>query len=300
MLRRVAKRIIAELALRSGIATISRRANHDRILVLAYHNIVPTDEPAMGERTLHLSQKKFAEQLDAIGETHDVLPLSKAIEPQSRGRPGVVITFDDAYHGAMSAGVSELQRRGFGFTVFVAPGILGTWTWWDRLADPLDGTIPQSIREAALTACRGMADQVLARFGAGRGDLPESARIATAQELRVIARVPGVSIASHTWSHASLVALSPSQMEEELVRSRAWLADMPGSIPWLAYPYGRHNAAAEQSVREAGYEGAWRVSGGWMRRGQGQASRFALPRQNVAGSLETRMFRLMASGLVSG
>lgn len=73
-------RTIAEhgLAL-SGIPALSRKRRCGETLILAYHNIVPTGERAVGDRSLHLSQRAFAAQLDHLAATHDVVGLEDAI-----------------------------------------------------------------------------------------------------------------------------------------------------------------------------------------------------------------------------
>src|SRR4051794_21760900 len=91
----------------SGIAAQHRRRMRGRLLVLAYHNIVPDDAPAAGDLANHLPVSAFAAQLDALRTTHDIVPLADALTPASRraSRPRAAITFDDAYRGAVLHGV---------------------------------------------------------------------------------------------------------------------------------------------------------------------------------------------------
>jgi hypothetical protein len=74
-LRRYVKSTIEHGALWSGLPRIMRRKRRGDVLVLAYHNIVPTGQIVAGDRSLHLTQARFAEQLDALMRTHDVIPL---------------------------------------------------------------------------------------------------------------------------------------------------------------------------------------------------------------------------------
>ena len=128
----------------SGLTRLTRYAHRSRVLVLAYHNIVPNGETADGDWNLHLPQHEFALHLDTIGRTHDVVPLASIFDPPTRARPRVAITFDDAYAGALHAGLRELERRGMPSTIFVAPGLLGRVTWWDALAKPGIFLIPSA------------------------------------------------------------------------------------------------------------------------------------------------------------
>ena len=95
------KRLAEAAIVGSGVARLTRYAHRSRVLVLAYHNIVPNGETADGDWNLHLPQREFALHLDTIGRTHDVVPLASIFDPPTRARPRVAITFDDAYAGAL-------------------------------------------------------------------------------------------------------------------------------------------------------------------------------------------------------
>ena len=140
-MRRGLKHLVERGLVWSGAPRAALVSHRSRTLILAYHAIVPTDESPAGDASLHLPQAKFAAQLDALARTHDVVPLADALAPPlaSTTRPRVAVTFDDAYQGAVRAGVLELVRRGMPATIFVPPGLLGGQRfWWDVLA-PANG-----------------------------------------------------------------------------------------------------------------------------------------------------------------
>jgi peptidoglycan/xylan/chitin deacetylase (PgdA/CDA1 family) len=117
--------------------------------------------------------------------------------------------------------------------------------------------------------------------------------------IRRAASLPGISIASHTRTHPNLASLELEVLAEELAGSRAELQQMiPESRPWLAYPYGLCSPAVERAAADAGYEAAFRVTGGVLRGGDPLPSRFALPRLNIPAGLSLRGFRLRAAGLL--
>src|SRR5215471_660356 len=187
--------------LASGVPVLTRRAHRSRVLVLAYHNVVPAGEVAEGDGTLHLPQREFARQLDAIRRTHDVVPLASIFDPPAaRGRPRVVITFDDAYAGALDAGLRELASRDMPSTVFVAPGLLGGVTWWDALARH-DGTgLPEAVRNHALDELAGKGDAVMG-WAKSSGNFPgeprQRPRIARLDELKRAVAESRVMLGSH-------------------------------------------------------------------------------------------------------
>lgn len=299
-MKRVVKPVAERLLIASGIAAAKRRALHGKTLILAYHNIVPDGETARGDLSLHLPQRRFAEQLDRLASVGDVVPLSDVDAPNPRGRSRFVITFDDAYAGALTAGVAELKQRGLPATVFVAPALLGGTTWWDTLADPALGAVRPDLRDHALAEFAGRGTDVLAwasREATPLADAADLPKIGTIDDVRTSLAYDGLSIGSHTWSHANLSTLDGPALNHELRAPHEWLRAELGNryVPWISYPYGLRDGGVEQAARDAGYVGGLRVEGGWMR--QPSPSRFAVPRYNVPCGLSANGFVLRLSGI---
>jgi len=265
---------------------------------------VPDGAAATGDAPLHLPRARFAEQLDELCRSHEVLPLERVLEdgPRLHGRPRAVITFDDAYRGAVTAGVEELSRRGLPATIFVAPGLLGGGPfWWDVVAgSAAPPATTGAWREHAVHELEGRQDQVL-RW-AGETGLPSRgveahATAATEEELHAACRHAGITLGAHSWSHPNLARVAGAELERELHAPLAWLrARFPMTVPWMAYPYGIASAAAVRLAEAAGYHGAVLVDGGWVRPGGGD--RFRLPRLTIPAQLTGDGFLLRSSGLV--
>lgn len=301
-LRTILKRSIERTVCRSGLAGLARAYRGAGTLVLAYHNVVPEGGSGGGDRSLHLPQREFARQLDLVQRTHDVVPLSQLAAPPRGRRPRVVITFDDAYRGAVTAGVAELSRRGLPATIFVTPGFVGGRAfWWDSLSRPGEG-LPPELRDRGLTVLRGRDDEIrrwAAEQGVAAHEMASHQTGATEAELEAAFRTPGITPAAHTWSHPNLTALGPEELEEEMVRPLTWLRErFAGVLPWLTYPYGLTSPAVEEAARRAGYQGAFRVEGGWMPRGGAGARPHALPRSNVPAGASLEHFEMRTSGLI--
>jgi peptidoglycan/xylan/chitin deacetylase (PgdA/CDA1 family) len=299
-MRRVLKRSI-ELVLRcSGAPRLLRAARRGDTLVLAYHNVVPEGERTAGDSSLHLPQREFARQLDLLGRTHEVVPLaSLPAAGEARGRPRAVVTFDDAYAGAVTAAVHELELRGLPATIFVAPAFVGGGSfWWDALAGPA-GLAPE-VRRHALDALAGRDREVrrwAQREGLAVRAVPPHMTVATEEQLRRAASVPGISLGSHTWSHVNLSAVPADELEAELSRPLAWLRARFGPVvPWVSYPYGLSSAAVERAAERTGYAGGFRVEGGWLT-GSHSGGRYLLPRLNVPSGISLNGFELLTSGL---
>lgn len=285
----------------SGVGRLALALRRAGVLVLAWHDVVPAGEAPRGDRSLHLPREAFGRQLDALRRTHRVVPLDEALAPPPPGnaRPRAVVTFDDAYCGAVTAGVAELARRALPATIFVAPGLLGTIPWWDALAG--DAGLDPAVREHALGPLGGRPDAVMAwaaEQGMAIASGPGMARIATEAELARAAEQAGITLAPHGWSHASLPALSADELEAEMTRPLAWLRERFAAVtPWLAYPYGHASPAVQAAAERAGYRGALRVEGGWMEPGDAGPRRFAIPRFNVPAGLSDDGFQLRISGV---
>ena len=294
------KRGLESLLVPVARARLSRSRAGNGVLVLAYHNVIPDAAALVGDRALHLPRAAFARQLDFLQRWFDVIPLAALAGPgASAERPCAVITFDDAYRGAVSIGLAELKSRALPATVFVAPGLLNDHTfWWDALASGAYGLDPE-LRGRALGELRG-EDAAVRAWAAGRAlplsAMPESWRSATEPELRA-ASYPGLTLGSHTWSHPNLARLDGEQLGRELQHSRQWLEQhFAGAfVPWLTYPYGLSSASVLEAAVAAGYVGAFRIDGGWARPRHG---RFDLPRLNVPSGLSIEGFALRAAGLL--
>jgi peptidoglycan/xylan/chitin deacetylase (PgdA/CDA1 family) len=89
------------------------------------------------------------------------------------------------------------------------------------------------------------------------GDDPEQLATMTWDELRAHAD-DGVTVSSHTVTHAHLTSLSDDELRRELVDSKRELEDeLAGACRELAYPYGEHDARVRQFARTAGYACAY-------------------------------------------
>ena len=292
-LRTRAKHIVERSLVLCGLPMLRRVRHRHDVLILSYHNIVPSHQ-WQGDTSLHLPLQDFVEQIDALSRTHDVVPLASLFEAGvSARRPRVVITFDDAYSGALTLGIPQLLQRGMPATIFVAPGILGRRTWWDTLADPAVGAVPELMRHRALTEFAGEGEAVLSAMSDISRQRTSSLRIATEQELRAALPHTGIAVGSHSWTHSNLTALESDAVNRELRSSMEWLsARFPASfVPWLSYPYGLASEIVERAAAATGFVGAVRVGGGWIGAAE-RMRRHELPRFNVPCGLSKEGFRL--------
>jgi peptidoglycan/xylan/chitin deacetylase (PgdA/CDA1 family) len=283
-----------EHVLAFAAARLGRGVGHT--LILAYHNVVHDHEAGLGDASLHLPRSQFLRQIDLLQRRCEVVSLPEALRSSPRGRRlRVAITFDDAYVGAVTIGLPELAAQGLPVTLFVAAGLLGRRSfWWDDLA--ASGLL-NAVRHEALKAQAGRDALVRSAWptGAAAQPLPETFACATAEDVSRAARLPGVLLGSHSWSHPNLAQLDAADLEDELRRPLEWLAATGRAwIPCLAYPYGLANPSVERAARAAGYLSGLLASGGWLR--YQTAQNLAVPRYTVPAGISLEGFAIRLAG----
>lgn len=292
------------LAVRSGAIRAWQALAGRRDVILAYHNVVPDEGTVWGDASLHLPRARFAEQLDVLLSWFDPVPLEALCHDGTRapGRPRAAVTFDDGYLGTVTNAVPELVCRGVQATIFVVPAFTsGRTFWWDCLAAATGGVVPEAVRWTALERLRGEHDRIVEWLREAGLRLVEELhpcmRAATEEELKTACSRSGITLASHSWSHANLASLTSAEVAVDLEKSWAWLRDRFGSaaIPWLAYPYGRSGESVERAAMAAGYRGALRISGGTLPQPHGNA--WAMPRLNIPAGVSREGFVLKLAGL---
>ncbi len=217
MIRARIKRLVERALVVTGPARAGRALLRDRVLVLAYHNILPDGTPPSGERSLHLPFEDFGWQLDELSRYCEIVPLTDIVEPsRGDGRLRVAITFDDAYRGTLTHAVPALARRGMPATIFVPPGMLGKGAfWWDRLAAQ-DGTIDPVLRSELLNGKQGKAESIEAwapEDRRERASVTADAMPASEDELALAVSAGGITLGAHSWSHPNLAALDSAERE---------------------------------------------------------------------------------------
>jgi peptidoglycan/xylan/chitin deacetylase (PgdA/CDA1 family) len=171
--------------------------------------------------------------------------------------------------------------------------------WWDELAGRLPESEFKPMRDECLSSLKGDGENIRRWAGSeqrGEPAVSEHLRTASEEELATLAKCPGITLGSHTWSHPNLRVVGEPQLRDELSRSLNWLKSrFSAFVPWLAYPYGLYSQAVADGARDAGYQGAFGVSGGWLP--VGTPDPYTLPRLNISRGLSENGFALRLCGL---
>lgn len=301
------KRVLEPMMVGAGIDRLGLWLRRGQAVVLAYHNVVPDTAHEIGDRSLHVRVSDFAREMDMLCQVGHVVSLREllsGLEGGDRGRIRFAVTFDDAYRGAVTLGVRELERRGLPATIFVAPSLLGDQTfWWDALYGSTGKGDAPELWCRILTEGKGTlaeATRVATERGLPMKTMPGFARSAEEAELRQAVRVDGITVGSHTWSHASLVRLPGDALREEVGRPRDWLRKRFNDryMDLLAYPYGFHSAAVRNATRDAGYQAGFALTPGTLpvtNVPHSTREAFGLPRLNVPAGLSLNGLRLRSA-----
>ena len=196
----------------------------DRLGLLQVPLILMYHRVAEGdENPLCVTPRRFAEQMTWL-KRHGLhgVGVGTLVDAMRAGRQrGLVgITFDDGYVNLVEAVLPELLRHGFSATMFICSGLLGGTSNWD--------------------------------------DVPPWP-LMSADQVRELAAA-GMEIGSHTITHLRMADADADQLKAEVSESRTSLGELIGApVRGFAYPYGSMDEAAQQAVRDAGYDYACAV-----------------------------------------
>jgi peptidoglycan/xylan/chitin deacetylase (PgdA/CDA1 family) len=210
----------------------------------------------------------FERQMAYLKRTHDVVPLSVALERLRDGgplrRPLAAVTFDDGYRTVLRHAKPVMDRFGFVGTCFVSTDVVGTDRRLDHDAANPVGAYQDVMSWSELAAM--VAD--------------------------------GWELGSHTATHARLSAIPAEEARAELERSREALIERFGAAEIaLAYPFGQEDdirEPARTAARELGYAACLGDYGGDNAIG---AEPFRLRRTELGGDHPTLAWKARVHGL---
>ena len=296
--RRVAKAGTERvLTLRPILAALKRRVRGGAV-ILAYHNVIPDDEPLTGAHGAHIRLRDFRWQLDLVQEHCQVVPLDSILdEPTDPGTYRASITFDDAYVGTLRKALPELVRRKLPATVFVPSGLVGRGGfWWDEL-----GVSGWEGERLPLVKLAGRTEAIRA-WAAESGVQPRSqapSQVAgNEEEILSAGALPGITFGVHTVDHVNLAELSANEIAHQLGECRRWLHSrgLPLST-FVSYPYGLTSESVEAVVRGQAFTGGLTITGG-VTPGR-HRNPFRTPRLMVPAGASKRNFLLRLHGVIS-
>ncbi len=302
-------------------------------IILTFHHVRPWRERAFApNRLLEITPEFLDRTLTTLKELGfelialDDLPrrLSEKDAP-----PFAVLTFDDGYRDNLLYAMPVLRRHGAPWTMFVTANYAdgAGRLWWCELEEALTRLKRVSIHVGGRRIecpCAGPDEKAKAferLYWALRAE-PEDRLLATVtlladeakvdaaalvrelcltwDELKALAREPGVSIGAHTVTHAMLAKHSEDDAWREMVEGRAAIAaQLKVEVRHFAFPVGDPTSAGPRDfalARKAGFTTAVTTRPGHVFPEHG-AHLHALPRISVNGLFQSEE---ALRGLLSG
>lgn len=187
-----------------------------RPIILMYHSVTDA-QPA---DPYGVSKKLFCDQISwLIDQEYQFVSLATLIQSRKKDlfpkrRKQVVLTFDDGCHDFLDNAFPILLGQGIPATVFLVANMLGQKAAWSKNSQEIS--------------------------------------LMTEVEVRQI-KDEGVSLGSHTLTHADLTFLEKDELRLQLEMSRIRLVDFGETFFSFSYPWGKHTDREVTAVRAAGY-----------------------------------------------
>jgi peptidoglycan/xylan/chitin deacetylase (PgdA/CDA1 family) len=269
----------------AGVLPFGSTSEMRMLRILTYHRIAePEGSGTLNPFLISAAPREFERQMAHLEKHYQAVSAAIVLDAL-RGKArlpdrAVLVTFDDAYRDFAAVAWPILRHHHIPTTLFVPtafPGNPRRAFWWDWLSCSVLGSEKKELkcgplgkvslksrpeRRKALRLIQNYAktlphrealefvDQVRVELG---GESPEDALLSW-DELRKLAR-QGVTMGTHTSSHALLTRVPPSVVREEIRNSLADLRrEIRAVLPILAYPGGAHNESILNIAREEGIE----------------------------------------------
>lgn len=227
--------------------------------VLCYHAIDPE-----WVSPLAISPATFSRQCSWLSRGRNPVDLSEAVRHFDAAgrlpRGMVALSFDDGFATLYDYAFPILAAARMPATIFLVAETLApagrTVDWVEPWDNPPEAPLPTLS-----------LDQILEMQGAG------------------------ISFGSHSYAHHDLTTLEEEECVRDLRQSRELLETLLGrQVPFLAFPFGRHDERVRRAARRAGYQHAFSLPDVTE-----PADPFALPRMGVLPNVGLTMLGIKTS-----
>jgi peptidoglycan/xylan/chitin deacetylase (PgdA/CDA1 family) len=329
-------RVTFELLWLSRLPALLRALSASRGVIFTLHRVLPDAPAAFSPNAILQVRPDFLayviERVRDLGI--DIVSLDEALDrlaEPTRGRPFVVLTFDDAYKDNLTYALPVLRQHDAPFTLYVPTALVDGVgeLWWQAIEDIIArqqaigivsggetdyiDTRTTAEKQAAFYQLywlmRRMPEseriELLRSFAASYGyDLAGQCRalIMDWTELAIVAHEPLCTIGAHTVHHYELAKLPLEQARNEMEQSAEILLAQFGVRPaHFSYPLGGPLSAGRREfdlAADVGFRSAVTTRPGGLYPHHA-ATPLELPRVSLNGYFQNRRYvDVFASGTI--
>lgn len=301
--RRKIYSLVLNMSLKLGIFNGIRAVTPSVLTVLNYHRIDDVKRPGFDTFAPNVSASpaEFARQMDYLSVHYNVITcehlnawrLGKKELPTNPA----LITFDDGYYDNFANAYPILRERGLPAVIFLATDFIdsGSPFYWDYAAYCFSHTSLSNAELPILGWCSWLdnieRNRVLIRWLDSIKRIPEFEKKEALAVLPAVLGVDvprdmsadlhltwdhiremsrnGIEMGAHTVTHPILTRIHPSQVEDELVRSKRKIeSEINKPVISFAYPNGQasdFSPGIVSLVEKAGYDLAFTLVDGTTR-----------------------------------
>jgi peptidoglycan/xylan/chitin deacetylase (PgdA/CDA1 family) len=307
-----------------GYAAIRRLLPSRQLAILRYHAICGPEGYSYADPQICITPDNFARHVAYLAAAYSVISLEEGVRRLTTGAPlppnAVAITFDDGYADNLAA-ARTLARHGVNATFFITAGCLsGGQPFWPSELRNLINRIPagevvlslgsvdvrldltsaegraralRTLTKACKSQTLPVRDTLRAKLRALATPADEPRVMLEWDEVREMHAL-GMTIGSHTMTHANLPSAGLEAATSELVESRVRLEREIGApITLFSYPNGGAECYVtpdlQRAVHDAGYLAAVTSENTFASH---DSDRFGLGRIEVEESLQHLVFAL--------
>ena len=241
----------------------------------------------------------------------------------SRGKPAVVLTFDDGYASFPEEVLPILRQFDLPALWFVPTEAVssGQPFWFDRVRAAVTVLRAKRLRlggrewilkswnrlyvvAAVQRFLKGLPPEERARnlqslmeqAGPVSDEQMQPYRVASPEQIGAV-DPRRVTVGSHSHTHSEMASLSADRIRAELTVSRRLLQEWTGRpVRHFALPSGEYNEEVLNAVKESGYSSAWTTEAGWAAAG---ADPYRLPRMLMDDAAPVGILSAKITPLVS-
>jgi peptidoglycan/xylan/chitin deacetylase (PgdA/CDA1 family) len=290
------RRILYQICHVTGVCRLFARWNRHRPIVLAFHGVTEdTSDTLVNYQGKHLHRPIFERLMRYLASHYTPVSLEALLEHLQGGsrlpERAFVVTFDDGYRNVATVAAPILHELRIPATLFVVTRFVrdGEMIWTDRLISalalasterlkvqcnghtidhPIGSAAEKRAADAAIRAlCKRVSDTervaiidaIVRELGVDEASLKNVWRDQDPVDDEDMKQLPefGVTIGSHTASHAILSRCDERQLALELEESKAFIEEKTGErCRHFSYPNGSRadfSAATRRAVERVGY-----------------------------------------------